>query len=205
MSEQFFVINIREYLDKNDPAKIIEDKIYKLLLSFSCPLNNDVERFLKHNAIEFTKKDQSVTYLVFRYISNDEADFVGYFTLAVKTVSIHSSAISKSMARKLDRISTLDEKTNTYTASAYLIAQLGKNFALPEERRINGNALLELAFDVISQAKYLLGGVIEFLECENNEALMNFYTRNGFRFFNSRITQGENPHTLNQLLKFIKS
>ncbi len=205
MSEQFFVINIREYLDKNDPAKIIEDKIYKLLLSFSCPLNNDVEHFLKHNAIEFTKKDQSVTYLVFRYISNDEADFVGYFTLAVKPVSIHSSAISKSMARKLDRISTLDEKTNTYTASAYLIAQLGKNFALPEERRINGNALLELAFDVISQAKYLLGGVIEFLECENNEALMNFYTRNGFRFFNSRITQGENPHTLNQLLKFIKS
>ncbi len=205
MSEQFFVINIREYLDKNDPAKIIEDKIYKLLSSFSCPLNNDVEHFLKHNAIEFTKKDQSVTYLVFRYISNDEADFVGYFTLAVKPVSIHSSAISKSMARKLDRISTLDEKTNTYTASAYLIAQLGKNFALPEERRINGNALLELAFDVISQAKYLLGGVIEFLECENNEALMNFYTRNGFRFFNSRITQGENPHTLNQLLKFIKS
>ncbi len=64
---------------------------------------------------------------------------------------------------------------------------------------------LELPLDIISQAKYLLGGVIEFLECEDNDALMKFYERNGFRFFNSRITQGENSHKLNQLVKFIKS
>ena len=57
--------------------------------------------------------------------------------------------------------------------------------------------------DIISQAKYLLGGVLEFLECDDNKALMNFYIRNGFKFFNTRITLGENPHKLNQLLKFI--
>lgn len=202
MSRQFFVINLREYLDKKDSALITADK---LLSSFSCPLNPDVEHFLKYNAIEFTKKNQSVTYLVFRQNNPNEVNFVGYFSLAVKPVSIHSSIISKSMARKLERISVLDENTSTYTAAAYLIAQLSKNFSLPEEKRISGDELLELALDIISQAKYLLGGVIEFLECEDNETLMKFYERNGFRFFNSRVTQGESSHKLNQLVKFIKS
>ena len=206
MSGQFFVVNLREYLDKNDPALITINKLHKLISSFSCSLNPDVENFIKHNAIEFTKKDQSVTYLVFRQNDQDEADFVGYFSLTIKPISIHSSVtISKSMARKLERISVLDENTGTYTAAAYLIAQLGKNFAISEERSINGDELLELALDIISQAKYLLGEVIEFLECEDNDALMKFYEHNGFRFFNSRITQGENSHKLNQLVKFIKS
>ena len=34
------------------------------------------------------------------------------------------------MCKKISRVSVLDETTNTYTASAYLIAQLGKNFAI---------------------------------------------------------------------------
>ncbi|MBQ7067534.1 MAG: GNAT family acetyltransferase [Synergistaceae bacterium] len=200
MLEHFFVINLREYLDNEDST----NKLYKLLSSFSCPLNPDVEHFLKHNALEFTRKDQSVTYLVFRQNNQKDAYFVGYFSLTIKPVSIHVSTISKSMARKLERISVLDENAGTYTVSAYLIAQLGKNFALSKEKRISGDELLELALDIIYQAKYLLGGVIEFLECEDNEALMNFYERNGFRFFNSRVTQGESPHKLNQLLKFIR-
>ena len=198
MSEQFFIVNLREYLDENKPVYICEDKLYKLLSSFSCPLNPDVENLLRNSAIEFTKKDQSVTYLVFSH-----EHLVGYFSLAIKPVSVLASTISKTMARKLERVSVLDENTGTYTASVYLIAQLEKNFALPEEQRINGDILLKLTLDIISQAKYLLGGVLEFLECDNNEALMNFYIRNGFKFFNTRVTLGENPHKLNQLLKFI--
>jgi len=166
--------------------------------------NPDVEHFLKHNAIEFTKKNQSVTYLVFSKSEQDETDFIGYFSLTIKPVSIHFSVISKSMAKKLERISVLDENTGTYTAAAYLIAQLGKNFAIPKERRISGDELLELALDIIYQAQYLLGGVIEFLECEDNKALVEFYERNGFMLFNSRFTQGEKSHKLNQLVKVIK-
>lgn len=200
MSQQFFVVSLREYLDENEPVYIGKDKLYELLSSFSCPLNPDVEYFLRHNAVDFTKKDQSVTYLVF---SQEYVDFVGYFSLAVKPVSVLASVLSKTMARKLERISVLDESTGTYTASAYLIAQLGKNFALPVERRIDGKILLQLALEIIRQAKYLLGGVIEFLECDDNAQLMKFYMDNGFKFFSSRITSGDNPRKLNQLLKFI--
>ncbi|MBR2207776.1 MAG: hypothetical protein IJ859_03110 [Synergistaceae bacterium] len=83
MPKQFLVVNLREYLNKKDSVSVMEDELYELLLSFSCPLNPDVEHFLKHNAIEFTKKNQSVTYLVFSQNEQDGADFVSYFSLTI--------------------------------------------------------------------------------------------------------------------------
>jgi hypothetical protein len=39
--------------------------LHDIISDFSCPNNPDVEHFLHNSAVEFTKKDQSVTYLVF--------------------------------------------------------------------------------------------------------------------------------------------
>lgn len=112
MSDQYFIINIRAYLDKDKPTYIGENSLYELLSDFSCPSNPDVEYFLLHNAIEFTKKDQSITYLVF---SANDASLVGYFSLAIKPISIRTATISKTMAKKLSRVSILDKETNAYT------------------------------------------------------------------------------------------
>jgi len=198
MTEKYSVVNIRSFIDKNDPAYIGEEKLYEILSEFSCPINPDVEKFLLHNSIEFTKKDQSVTYLVF---TQDNVELVGYFSITIKPISVLASSLSKTMCKKISRVSVLNEDTNTYAASAYLIAQLGKNFALPIERRIDGNALLDFALNNIFRAKYFLGGVVEFLECEDKEPLIKFYTSNGFKIFNSRITKDNLK--LCQLLKFI--
>lgn len=71
---------------------------------------------------------------------------------------------------------------------------------------MEGSVLLAFALETISNLKYSVGGVMEFLECEDNEFLLNFYTRNHFKPFDMRTTvsvhDGE-PHTLHQLLKFI--
>ena len=198
MTEKYSVVNIRSFIDKNDPAYIGEEKLNEILSEFSCPINPDVERFLLQNSIEFTKKDQSVTYLVF---AQDNVELVGYFSITIKPISVLASSLSKTMCKKISRVSVLNEDTNTYSASAYLIAQLGKNFALPIERRIDGNALLDFALNNILRAKYFLGGVVEFLECEDKEPLIKFYTSNGFKIFNSRITKDNLK--LCQLLKFI--
>ena len=109
------------------------------------------------------------------------------------------------MAKKLSRVSILDEETQSYTTAAYLIAQFGKNYSLPKEKRIPGNILLGFALETISGLKYSVGGVMEFLECEDNEFLLSFYTQNHFKPFDTRITASQNnePHTLYQLLKFI--
>ena len=77
MSDKYFTVNIRAYLDKDEPTYIGEESLYDLLSDFSCPKNPDVEYFLLHNAIEFTKKDQSITYLVF---DAEDASLVGYFS-----------------------------------------------------------------------------------------------------------------------------
>jgi len=60
-------------------------------------------------AIEFAKKHQSVTYLVF---SNDDASLVGYFTSAIKPITVHTEGLdmSKSTQRRLARVSELDEE-----------------------------------------------------------------------------------------------
>lgn len=109
------------------------------------------------------------------------------------------------MARKLSRVSVLDEETQCYTTAAYLIAQLGKNYSLSKEKQISGDILLGFTLDTISALKYSVGGVMEFLECEDNDFLLNFYTRNRFKPFDTRVAVSQNneSHILHQLLKFI--
>lgn len=203
MSEKYFTVNIRAYLDKDKPTYIGENSLYELLSDYSCPCNPDVEHFLLHNAIEFTKKDQSVTYLVFN--AND-ASIAGYFTLTIKPISVYASNISKTMSKKLARVSILDETTNSYTTAAYLIAQLGKNYSIPSQNRIDGAVLLGFALETISELRYSVGGVMEFLECEDNNFLINFYIRHKFKMFDVRTTvpvHGGESHQLYQFLKFI--
>lgn len=59
------VFNIREYLSVKDDKILGEEELHQLLSEFSCDKNADVEKFLKEQAVEFTKKNQSVTYLVY--------------------------------------------------------------------------------------------------------------------------------------------
>lgn len=117
--DRFSYINIREYLVQNSQDGIREADLQAAISDFSCPRNPDVENFLKKNSVEFTKKNQSVTYLV---LSNEDGEVVGYFTIALKPITISADVISNTVKRKLQRISRLDEDTGTYTASAFLIA-----------------------------------------------------------------------------------
>ena len=141
-NDKFTVINIRDCLQENNDIKIGEDELLEILSDFFCPKNPDVEKFLKRQSIEFVKKNQSVTYLVF---SNKDAVLVGYFTLKIKPISVCADKFSNNTKRKLLRISELNEEKQTYHMAAYLIAQLGKNFADDAIGKITGKQLLEIA------------------------------------------------------------
>ncbi len=202
ITDKFFAINIRKYLALGDDHEAGEPALIKLLSGFSCPKNPDVERFLKKSAIEFTKKNQSVTYLVF---SKDNGEMLGYFTLALKSLTIRGEMVSNTTKRKLLRISELDEKSDTYTMSAYLIAQLGKNYADGRDREITGKNLIELAWIIIERTQYMLGGMVTFLEAENEEKLLSFYQANRFAQFDTRQTTSgtDEPNELVQLLRLL--
>lgn len=197
------VFNIREYLSVRDDRVLGEEELCKILSEFSCKKNSDVERFLKEQSIEFTKKNQSVTYLVF---ANQDAALVGYFTIAIKPISVNADSFSNTMKRKIARVGELDEENGTYTLSAYLIAQLGKNFANGANARITGEQLLQAAVDTIKELQYMAGGMVVFLEAENEEKLIHFYeNQNGFKRFDVREVQTgtDSAHTLVQLLKIV--
>ena len=130
---------------------------------------------------------------------------LGYFTLALKPLTIRGETVSNTTKRKLLRVSELDGKSDTYTMSAYLIAQLGKNYADGKDNEITGKELIELAWMIIENTQYMFGGMVTFLEAENEEKLLAFYHDNRFSQFDTRQTASDTdePHELVQLLRLL--
>ena len=188
----FQQLNIRTLI-KNNGENWVREKIK----NFSCPLNPEIEKFLKKNAIDFTKKSQSVTYLVFF-----DGELVGYFTLAIKPFVIGVNDIrSNSQRKKIERISRIDDKIQSYTMAAYLIAQLGKNYYHNLNEKISGKDLLGSALKVIERLQYDVGGMVAFVETEERKKLVEFYNRNYFfSLENKKITDSNEFIQLFRLL-----
>ena len=196
------VFNIREYLSAKGDKDLGEDELRQILSEFFCDKNPDVERFLKEQSIEFTKKNQSVTYLVF---SNKDASLVGNFTLTVKPITVNAENFSNNLKRKIARVSELDEENGTYTLSAYLIAQLGKNYKDEANEKISGAQLLQAAIDTIKELQYMVGGMVIFLEAEDKEKLLRFYEdENGFKRFDVRETKCSDNNEVHKLVQLLK-
>lgn len=200
-TNKFTVFNIREYLADGSHG-LGEDNLIQVLSEFSCKINPDVERFVKEQSIDFAKKQQSVTYLVF---STEDAELVGYFAITIKPIIVNAESFSNTVKKKLSRVSVLNEQNQTYNLAAYLIAQIGKNYNNGANKRISGKELLGLAMRQIRQLQYLAGGMVIFLEANNEESLLAFYRESGFQQFDTRLTDSakSKPHELIQLLKLL--
>ncbi len=135
----------------------------------------------------------------------DDGILVGYFTIALKPLTVRDETVSNTVKRKIKRISEFDELTNAYTMSAYLIAQIGKNYTNDAYKRITGSELLELAWSVIEEIQYMGGGMVVFLEANDAERLLSFYKDNKFRQFDTMQTASgtDEPHELVQLLRLL--
>ena len=201
-NNKFTVINIREFLGKKTDDEINEEDLREILSEYTCEKNPDVEDFLKRQAIDFTNKHQSVTYLVF---ATEDAQLLGYFSLTIKPITVSGELFSNTVRRKLSRVSTLNETEHTYSLAAYLIAQLGKNYTNRANERITGAELLALAVNQIELIQYQAGGMVVFLEANNELKLLKFYENNRFQLFDKRITEknDEKPHELVQLLRLL--
>ncbi len=197
LSDKYTTVNIRDYF-QNEGGEIGEEALVKVLSNFSCPLNQNVEKFLKEQAIEFTKMNQSVTYLVF---SKVDATLAGYFSLASKPIEVKSDIFSKTVQRKISRVSEYNSEHQIFHLSAYLIAQFGKNFKENTNKIISGQELMGLARGKIRELQYMLGGMVTFLEAEANEKLLDFYTKqNDFKVFDTRMANSIRDGKLVQML-----
>lgn len=184
-----------------------EDSAKEILSTFSCPLNQDVENFLKSKAITFARQGWSQTHLVFTSYKNSPV-LVGYFTLASKLITIRVKNITSSLRRRLNKFATYNDDIKGYVLSAPLIAQLGKNYTNNYNDLIAGDELLQEACRKIYKIQYDLGGRFTYLECEDKDCLKEFYSRNGFCIFDRRNLDKDETDCLQgeyllQLLKYI--
>jgi len=180
MSSRLSLLTISEFEDT-----VGSDALADTLARFSCPLNKEVESYLKDSsrAVQSSQMSSSVTYLAFDSRSND---LLGYFTLMMKAYSVKSDALNSANKRLIRRFSEIDSSGN-FTAAVYLIAQIGKNFALPEEDQIEGSELLMAAMNVFCETKKAIGGKLVMVEREaDRPKLLEFYNDNGFKSWTTR-------------------
>ena len=179
---QPIVVNLLDLLTSMD-----KEKVETLLHSFTCPLNAEIEEFLWEKSIDFSLQKLSITHLVF----NEKTDLIAFFALSSKSVSISCDFLSITLQRKVKRYGIYNPTTNKVQASAYLIAQFGKNSSISPSDQISGDALMELVFSVLKEVQHNIGGGIAFLECEDRPKLLGFYqnSHNNFHVYGERIAE----------------
>jgi len=200
---KYTVINLINLL-----TEIGETETKSVLSDFHCLLAPDVETFIHEKAIDFAQRGWAQTHLVFT-VQGSRLILVGYFTLALKVITVPVGKISKSVQKRISSFSTYDIAIDAFCLSAPLIAQLGKNFNNNYNTLISGNDLLTIACDKISNVMLDLGGRFTYVECEDKPALIDFYTNNGFIEFNRRALNLKEKGLLSgqylvQLLRYIK-
>ncbi|MDO5403108.1 MAG: N-acetyltransferase, partial [Eubacteriales bacterium] len=136
-----------------------------------------------------------------------EKYLVGYYTIAPKFFSISKDDVSHGQYKKLSQYGEYDTHLKKCTISAILIGQLGKNFSAGNDTLITGDELLSLALEKVKSIQNEIGGRYTYLECEDNEKLLDFYKNNGFIPFGKRNLDSDetdiNGAYLIQLLKKI--
>lgn len=170
---------------------------------FSCKFNPEIDDYLRDKAIDFTRKSITVTHLVF---DAETASCLGYFALTHKPIAFQSKSLSGTQRKRIERFAKVNTDTNTYNVSAFLIAQIGKNYLVEDGNMISGAELLGLAKKELLSAKQKIGGQVVFVEMEHgNEHLAKFYHDNGFVLFGTREdVENGNPITYDQLFLFLK-
>lgn len=198
------VSNIRDMISAGQ-----EDLVKAYIDTFSCSvtkedgtevtLNPDIEHFLNANAIQFARMKTAITYLVF---DEEDAALLGYFTLTHKSLDISADGLTRKIKDKVKRFSALDENNNTYTVSAFLLAQFSKNYAVDGGARISGSKLMEIVWDQLSEVQSKIGGTIVYLDCEAHAELIRFYEGEHFTLFGERISDADGKRYL-QYLNFV--
>ena len=177
-----------------------EEKLLSILSDYSCPRNDDIEDFLHHKALPFSRQGIAKTHLVFASY-RDAYVLVGYFALANKTLFIPDKArLSASLKKRLAKFSERLQETKMTILSAPLIAQLGKNYANGYDQLITGDELLKMACETIQKTHLAVGGKVAYLECAPVAGLIHFYEENGFRVFSERKT--DDDEQLVQMIRY---
>ncbi len=164
-------IEFKSLYSRNKLADFLDNsstnQVKKILKTFQCTKNADVQDFLHNKAITFERNLRACTYL---YVSNADKSVIGYFSIG----------ITYTLANKLDKavVKFLDGYTDESIAiPCYIVGQLGKSDSC--EHKI-GNYLLDDALSIIDKAQDSLKGRFVLIDSVNEPKVLEFYKENSF-------------------------
>ena len=177
------------------------EKYFDLIAdAFESP-NKDVENFLKTKSVQATKLNTATTYLVYTDKSPVEIDLAGYFSLAMKMLTLKKKSLSKTTEKVISRFGYYDEDSNSYKVPAVLVAQFGRNFC-KDSISISGADLMAITLRQVKDILSFLSGKTVFLECEKEPKLIEFYKENGFSVLDNE-TLSKDKKELTQLYRLL--
>jgi hypothetical protein len=162
--DEFSCFSLSEIIENSTS----NNKIKKLLQTFKCNQNIDLQDFLHNKALVFEKNLRSRTYL---YIDNNTKNIVAYFTIAINT--LYTDNISSKVIKLLDGY-----RDDTKSIPCFLIGQLGKS-DLYKDIKI-GQFIIEDAIEIIDNSQMSVGGRFILLDSINIKEVISFYENNLF-------------------------
>lgn len=181
-----------------------EDVAKSILATFVCPPNPEIEDFLLDKAIDSARQGRTATHLLL----DDANQVIAYFTVMIKIVSVQKERVAGRMKQRVARFADQPGSPDNgyYEIPAYLIAQFGKNYSPKVNESISGDELMAIAYKYIGIAQKNIGGRIVYIECDNNNKLVDFYSRNSFIAFGERPATEDNAdgRIYIQMLRYVK-
>jgi len=145
-----------------------KSQIKKLLKTFECKRNVDLENFIHHKAITFELNGRSRTYIL---VDTKNKKLMGYFSISITTLDITN------LDNKTKKLLYGNNEIKNNYIPCYLIGQLGKNDNCKNKIGIK---LLKKAVNIIYNNFLDLNGRFILIDSFNNQNLINFYKKYDF-------------------------
>jgi predicted GNAT family N-acyltransferase len=154
--------SLQEFLEKYSV-----NQVKKILKTFKCTLNKDIENFLHNKAITFEKKLRSRTYLLI-----DKKNFIvaGYFSIAISV--LYANDIKEDILLKIGDLNSPKD------IPCLLIGQIAKSDYFKEIKL--GKILMKYAIEKLKLTNKIIGGRFILLDAINEEKIIKFYEEFGF-------------------------
>lgn len=168
-------VALKDLIDKFGKKTAVE-----VLSNFSCPLNKDVEEFMRQKAVPYDMAGMARTYLVIAQDSQRSYGICAIYSLTTKSI-----AVSHHMDRKSRKLAFGTTYAVGNPVNAILIGQLAKNYQNGNNSYISGEILMSLIMDQVKRIDVLVPSVSVYIECEDKECLKNYYEKFGFEYFST--------------------
>lgn len=168
------------------------EKLRTSLVAFACKKDEDVQNFLRKDAIDYEISNKSRTYIC----HDTKGTVVGYFTLAVHSIEASPQLIAK-FSEKLKLSALKSFKYMRPFIPAYLLSLVGKD----DNASVSGflTHAMQIIKKAIAAAQDVVGGQIIYLDCQRN--LMSLYEKQGFTYFRDNPDNKNNSNRNDDLFQ----